>query len=83
MGAIMRAWSLQKTILSQCPLTLPRVATLGLGGQAAHSGIGFMKEKFKQISGIDLGPPMPPHEAASAGEITQAQADIAALQKAI
>lgn len=82
-GDMNRAWTLQKTILKQCPLILPRAASQGQGGHVAHSGIGFMKEKFRQISGIDLGPPMPPHEAAGPGEIAKAREDIAALQRAL
>ena len=82
-GDMRRAWSLQKTILAQCPLILPRAASQAMGGHAAHSGIGYMKEKFRQISGIDLGSPMPPHEAASADEIVKARADIEALQRAV
>ena len=82
-GDMARAWSLQKTILAQCPLILPRAASQAMGGHVAHSGIGFMKEKFKQISGIDLGPPIPPHQAAGPEEVAKARADIEALRRAV
>jgi len=82
-GDVARAWSLQKTVLAQCPLILPRAASQAMGGHVAHSGIGYMKEKFRQISGIDLGPPMPPHEPANPDEAAKARADVEALRRAI
>ena len=80
-GRMERAWSLQKVVLDQIPLMLPRVASQAMGGSIAHSGIGFIKEKFKLMSGIDLGPPLPPYEPASEQEKAKAKRDVEVLQR--
>jgi dihydrodipicolinate synthase/N-acetylneuraminate lyase len=74
-GRMERAWALQKVVLDQIPPLLSRVAAQAMGGNLAHSGIGFVKEKFRQMSGIDLGPPLPPYEPASEQERVKAQKD--------
>ncbi|MEW6665380.1 MAG: hypothetical protein AB1512_09180 [Thermodesulfobacteriota bacterium] len=80
-GRMDRAWSLQKVVLDQVPLSLPRVASQAMGGTIAHSGIGFIKEKFRLMSGIDLGPPIPPYEPASEQEKAKAKRDVEVIRR--
>jgi 4-hydroxy-tetrahydrodipicolinate synthase len=80
-GRMERAWSLQKAVLDQVPLLLPRVASQAMGGSIAHSGIGFIKEKFRLMSGIDLGPPLPPYEPASEQEKAKAKKDVEVIKR--
>jgi dihydrodipicolinate synthase/N-acetylneuraminate lyase len=80
-GRMDRAWALQKVVLDQIPPMLSRVAAQTMGGTLAHSGIGFTKEKFRLMSGIDLGPPLPPYAPASEQEKAKAKKDVEAVKK--
>jgi len=78
-----RAWELQKAIVEQAPLLIPQTAGLFLGSKVVHSGIGYMKARFSIISGIDIGPPMPPYKPASKDEIERARKGIEKLRSMI
>lgn len=80
-GRTDRAWALQKVVLDQIPPMLSRVAAQTMGGTLAHSGIGFIKEKFRLMSGIDLGPPLPPYEPASEQEKAKAKREVGAIKE--
>lgn len=75
-----RAWELQKAIAAQSPLLVPRIASLAMGSKAEHSGIGYLKKRFSLMSGIDIGPPLPPHQPASGAEIEKAKKGIKKLE---
>ncbi len=75
-GDLERAWALQKAIVEQSPLLIPQTAGLFLGSPMSHSGIGYMKARFSLMSGIDIGPPIPPYKPASTGEIERAKKGI-------
>ncbi len=72
-GNLARAWELQKAIAMQSPLLVPRTASSVMGSRIDHSGVGFLKARFSLMSGIDIGPPMPPYEAASGQELALAR----------
>jgi len=78
-GNMERAWKLQKAIVAQSPLLIPRIAAMAMGSRIDHSVIGYMKAKFSIMSGIDMGPPMPPYLPASPGEIERARQAVAQL----
>ena len=82
-GDLERAWGLQKAVARQSPLLIPRIASLGMGGKTDHSGIGYLKAKFSLMSGINIGPPMPPYRPASEGEIERAKEEIQTLEALI
>jgi len=82
-GDMDRAWELQKAIVEQAPLLIPQTAGLFLGSKVVHSGIGYMKARFSIISGIDIGPPMPPYKPASKDEIERARKGIEKLRSMI
>lgn len=75
-GDLDKAWELQKAIVEQSPLLIPQTAGLFLGSHVTHSGIGYMKARFSLMSGIDIGPPMPPYKPASTDEIERAKKGI-------
>ncbi len=81
-GDMEKAWHLQKIIISQSPLLIPRTAGMAMGSRVDHSMVGYMKEKFHQISGIDLGPPLPPFKVATKPEKEKAKQAIAELTNA-
>ncbi len=64
-GNMARAWELQKAIAAQSPLLVPRIAYSGTGTRIENSGVGYLKARFSIMSGIDIGPPMPPYQPAS------------------
>jgi 4-hydroxy-tetrahydrodipicolinate synthase len=78
-GDMKRAWDLQKEIVAQSPLLIPRIAAMAMGSRIDHSAVGYMKAKFSIMSGIDMGPPMPPYLPASEQEIQKAKKGIARL----
>jgi len=80
-GDTERAWALQKAIVEQSPLLIPRTASLAMGSRIDHSGIGYLKSRFSLMSGIDIGPPVPPYLPASAGEIEKAKKGIEKFEK--
>ena len=82
-GRMERAWQLQKAVLAQVPLMLPRTASLAMGASLAHSGIGYIKARFGLMSGIDIGPPMPPYEPADEHERSRAAKEIEALKRIV
>lgn len=75
-GDMVKAWELQRAIVAQSPLLIPHAAGLTMGVQATHSGIGYLKARFSIMSGIDIGPPMPPYKPASSDEIERARKGI-------
>jgi len=75
-GNMARAWELQKAIVSQSPLLIPRTASLAMGNRIDHSGIAYLKSRFSLMSGIDIGPPIPPYRSASEAEIEKARRGI-------
>jgi 4-hydroxy-tetrahydrodipicolinate synthase len=75
-GKMARAWELQKAIAAQSPLLIPRTASLAMGNRIDHSGIAYLKSRFSLMSGIDIGPPMPPYRPASEAEIEKARKGI-------
>jgi 4-hydroxy-tetrahydrodipicolinate synthase len=75
-GDMTWAWELQKAIAAQSPLLVPRIASSGTGTRIDHSGIGYLKARFSIMSGIDIGPPMPPHLPASKAEREKAMKGI-------
>ena len=82
-GNMERAWELQKAIAVQSPLLMPRTASLAMGSKTDHSGIGYLKSRFSLMSGIDIGPPMPPYHPASEAEIKKAKKGIHKLEALI
>ena len=72
-GNMGRAWELQSAIAAQSPLLVPRIASSGTGTRIPHSGIGYLKARFSLLSGIDIGPPLPPYRAASTEETEKAR----------
>ena len=82
-GDMKRAWDLQKEIASQSPLLIPRIAAMAMGARMDHSAVGYMKAKFSIMSGIDMGPPIPPYLPASEEEIEKAKRGIARLNQII
>jgi dihydrodipicolinate synthase/N-acetylneuraminate lyase len=54
-----------------------------MGSKIDHSGIGYLKARFSLMSGIDMGPPMPPYRPASAAEIEKAKKGIQSLEALI
>ena len=48
-----------------------------------HSGIGYLKARFSLISGIDIGPPMPPYSPASEAEVEKAKKGIRTIETLI
>jgi dihydrodipicolinate synthase/N-acetylneuraminate lyase len=82
-GNMDRAWELQKAIAAQSPLLIPRVASSTMGTKVDHSGIGYLKARFSLMSGIDIGPPMPPYRPASAAEVEKAKKGIQLLEALI
>jgi 4-hydroxy-tetrahydrodipicolinate synthase len=79
-GNTTRAWELQKAIAAQSPLLIPRAASSTMGSKVEHSGVGYLKARFSLMSGIDMGPPMPPYRPASAAEIEKAKKGIQSLE---
>jgi hypothetical protein len=75
-----RAWELQNAIAAQSPLLIPRIASMAMGSKSDHSGIGYLKTRFSLLSGIDIGPPMPPYRPASGGEIEKAKKGIQLME---
>jgi len=82
-GNMDRAWELQKAIAAQSPLLIPRAASSATGSKIDHSGIGYLKARFSLMSGIDIGPPMPPYRPASAAEVEKAKKGIQSLEALI
>jgi len=82
-GNMERAWELQKAIVEQSPLLIPRTASLAMGSKIDHSGIGYLKCRFSLMSGIDMGPPVPPYRPASEAEIEKAKKGIRKLEALI
>ncbi len=82
-GNMNRAWELQKAIAAQSPLLIPRVASSTMGSKMDRSGIGSLKARFSLMSGIDLGPPMPPYGPASEAEVEKAKQGIRSLEALI
>ena len=80
-GEVDKAWHLQQVIISQSPLLIPRTAGLVMGSRIDHSGLGYMKAKFFHMSGIDLGPPLPPYKPATDAENEKARKAVAELNK--
>ncbi len=54
---------------------------MAMGSRIDHSAVGYMKAKFSIMSGIDIGPPMPPYQAASESEIQKARSGIEKIKK--
>lgn len=79
-GNIEKAWELQKRMVEQSPLLVPLTAAMALGSKVEHSGIGYQKAKFSILSGIDMGPPMPPYKPASEAELEKARQEIEKLK---
>jgi 4-hydroxy-tetrahydrodipicolinate synthase len=79
-GRMVKAWEIQKAIIDQSPLLIPRTASLAMGSRIDHSGIGYLKSRFSLMSGIDMGPPMPPYFPASAAEIERARKGIRKIE---
>lgn len=75
-----RAWELQKAIAMQSPLLVPRTASSVMGSRIDHSGVGYLKARFSLMSGIDIGPPMPPYLPASPVEIEKARKGIRKIE---
>lgn len=48
-----------------------------------HSAVGYMKAKISIMSGIDMGPPLPPYLPASEEEREKARRAIARLNLAL
>jgi 4-hydroxy-tetrahydrodipicolinate synthase len=82
-GKMERAWELQKAIVEQSPLLIPRTASLAMGSKIDHSGIGYLKCRFSMMSGIEMGPPLPPYRPASEAEIEKAKKGIRKLEALI
>lgn len=80
-GDMTRAWHLQQIIISQSPLLIPRTASMAMGSRIDHSVVGYMKAKFHHISGIDMGPPLPPYKPATEAENEKAKKGVAELNK--
>lgn len=80
-GDMKKAWALQKEIVAQSPLLIPRIAAMAMGAGLDHSAVGYMKAKFSIMSGIDMGPPLPPYLPASKDELEKAKKGIAALNR--
>lgn len=80
-GDMTRAWQLQQIIISQSPLLIPRTAAMAMGSRIDHSVVGYMKAKFHHISGIDMGPPLPPYKPATEAENEKAKRAVAELNK--
>ena len=80
-GDMEKAWHLQQIIISQSPLLIPRTAAMAMGSRIDHSVVGYMKAKFFHMSGIDLGPPLPPYKAATEAENKKAKQAVAELNK--
>jgi dihydrodipicolinate synthase/N-acetylneuraminate lyase len=83
MGNTHRAWELQKAIAAQSPLLIPRAASSTMGSKVDHSGVGYLKARFSLMSGIDMGPPLPPYRRASAAEVEKAKKGIQVLEALI
>jgi 4-hydroxy-tetrahydrodipicolinate synthase len=79
-GEMDKAWDLQKAIAEQSPLLIPRVASTVMGSKIDHSGIGYLKARFSLLSGIDIGPPLPPHRPASKAEVERAKKGIEKME---
>jgi len=79
-GDMARAWEVQKVIAAQSPLLVPRTASSVMGAPINHSGVGYLKARFSIMSGIDIGPPMPPHRPASEAEREKAKKGILKLE---
>jgi 4-hydroxy-tetrahydrodipicolinate synthase len=82
-GNMFRAWEVQKAIIEQSPLLIPRTASLAMGSRIDHSGIGYLKCRFSLMSGIEMGPPMPPYQPASEAEIEKAEKGIRKIEDLI
>jgi hypothetical protein len=54
---------------------------MAMGSRIDHSVVGYMKAKFFHMSGIDLGPPLPPYKAATEAENKKAKQAVAELNK--
>lgn len=80
-GEMEKAWHLQQIIISQSPLLIPRIAAQAMGSRIDHSVVGYMKAKFFHMSGIDLGPPLPPYLPATDAEIKKAKQSVAELNR--
>jgi hypothetical protein len=78
-----KAWNLQKEMVAQSPLLIPRIAAMAMGAVIDHSVVGFMKAKFSLMSGIDMGPPLPPYLPASKNELEKAKKGIARLNQVL
>jgi 4-hydroxy-tetrahydrodipicolinate synthase len=82
-GKMERAWEVQKAIAEQSPLLIPRIASLGMGSRIEHSGVGYLKARFSLMSGIEMGPPMPPYGPASKSELEKAKKGIRKMEALI
>jgi len=82
-GNMKRAWELQKAIAAQSPLLVPRTASSATGSRIDHSGIGYLKARFSLMSGIDMGPPVPPYSPASEAEVEKAKKGIRTIEALI
>lgn len=80
-GEMEKAWHLQQIIISQSPLLIPRTAAQAMGSRIDHSVVGYMKAKFFHMSGIDLGPPLPPYQPATEAEHQKAKRAVAELNR--
>lgn len=80
-GNLARAWELQKAIAMQSPLLVPRTASSVMGSRIDHSGVGFLKARFSLMSGIDIGPPMPPYQPATPAEMEKARKGIRKIEQ--
>jgi hypothetical protein len=54
-----------------------------MGNRIDHSGIAYLKSRFSLMSGIDIGPPIPPYRPASDAEIEKARKGIHILEALI
>ena len=80
-GDMDKAWHLQQIIITQSPLLIPRTAAMAMGSRIDHSVVGYMKAKFYHMSGIDMGPPLPPYKPATEAEHEKAKKAVAKLNK--
>lgn len=48
-----------------------------------HSVVGYMKKKFSLMSGIEMGPPLPPYQSSSRTETEKAKKAVAVLNEAL
>lgn len=77
-GNTRRAWELQLRLTNERPLlTMPVLGKIMPGSHVTSSVIGADKLKTSLVTGIDMGPPMPPYAPASEAEIEALKRNIA------